>query len=31
VTAVGTIWRRLRRVSLTQWIVFSMIAGTLIG
>ena len=30
-TAVGTIWRRLRRVSLTQWIVFSMIAGTLIG
>ena len=30
-TAAGTIWRRLRRVSLTQWIVLSMIAGTLIG
>jgi len=31
VTAPGTIWRRLRRVSLTQWIVFSMVAGTLLG
>ena len=30
-TAPGTIWRRLRRVSLTQWIVFSMVAGTLLG
>ncbi len=30
-TFVGTIWRRLRRVSLTQWIVLSMIVGTLIG
>lgn len=28
---MGTIWRRLRRVSLTQWIVLSMIVGTLIG
>ena len=30
-TAPGTIWRRLRRVSLTQWIVFSMVAGTVLG
>lgn len=30
-TVVGTIWRRVRRVSLTQWIVLSMILGTLIG
>ncbi|HXE59584.1 MAG TPA: dicarboxylate/amino acid:cation symporter [Gemmatimonadaceae bacterium] len=28
---MGTIWRRLRRVSLTQWIVLSMIVGTVIG
>jgi proton glutamate symport protein len=28
---VGTIWRRLRRVSLTQWIVLSMVVGTLVG
>jgi proton glutamate symport protein len=28
---LGTIWRRLRRVSLTQWIVLSMVAGTLVG
>jgi Na+/H+-dicarboxylate symporter len=31
VSAAGTIWRRTRRVSLTQWIVLSMIVGTLIG
>ena len=30
-SAAGTIWRRARRVSLTQWIVLSMIVGTLIG
>lgn len=30
-SAIGAVWRRLRRVSLTQWIIASMIGGTAIG
>ncbi len=28
---VGALWRRLRRVSLTQWIIASMVVGTAVG